>query len=436
MLSYDPDTMRRLRPLVAALLVALCVTPARAEQASSDEAELLAKVDVLAAEVAKLRGLAVRKPIQRGVMDKPALKKRILERIDQEYTDAEIRGEGLAMKRLGLIPAEADYLDMVVGLLTDQIAGFYDPWEKQLYLANWQSFGGDMLMAHEIAHALQDQHFDLKRFMMASKEDADATVARQALVEGDGTALMIEFTTRATGTTPWGNDAFIEQMSAGMSAQMGSLGNVPLALREGLVFPYLGGVKFVAHVRKHKPWKAVDAIYRKPPLSTEHILHPEKYDRYEAPIAVTATTPAVLSGYDVVYDNVTGEKGFELFLRQHGVDDARARVAAAGWGGDRVAVYAPPKHGAGIDGVVGVMYTVWDAEADAMEFYDALTHALPQLAGSKGRRRGASVIEHRLPSGGAVIAERRGESVVLIVGAPPARTGDLLRDAWAWKVAD
>ncbi len=244
----------------------------------------MADADRIAAKVSKLRGLAIRRPIRRGVMSKPEITRRLLARVRTEYGPDEIASEELAMKRLGLLPPDADYLKLVIDLLTDQIAGFYDPWEQELYIADWMTMGGDEVMAHEIDHALQDQHFQLRSWMAAEKKNADATLARQALVEGDGLAVMIEFSSPVP--VPWGQDGFVETMTGCMTLGAASLAHVPLAIREALVFPYSYGLRFVAEVRKTRPWKAVDEMYRRPPLSSEHILHPSTYARYERPVAV------------------------------------------------------------------------------------------------------------------------------------------------------
>src|SRR5262249_31954698 len=148
----------------------------------------------LAKTVSRIRGLPQKKPIARGVMTREEITKRLLDRIGQEYAAEDIAGEERAMKRLGLIPADADYKDLVIRLLTEQVAGFYDPYAKQLYIADW--IGDDLqkiVLAHEIDHALQDQNFGLEKFMKPDRDNDDAQLARQALVEGDGVALMIEY---------------------------------------------------------------------------------------------------------------------------------------------------------------------------------------------------------------------------------------------------
>ncbi|MBT8492876.1 MAG: hypothetical protein KJO07_07425 [Deltaproteobacteria bacterium] len=409
----------RLIAVLVCALVALTAGP----QASADKRQdqLLASADRVAKKVAKLRGLRIKRKIQRGVMTKPQLKKRLLKRVRQEYSPTELAAEELLLKRFGLLDPKQDYLALVIDLLTDQIAGFYDPWDKQLYIASFMAADGGALMAHEIDHALQDQHFGLRKFMGKSKNDSDKLSARQALVEGDGMALMIEFMLDSMGkSAQWGNDQMVKAISSqlGSATGLGSMDKAPLFLREGLVFPYLAGLKFVAHFRKKHPWKRVDRIYSKPPLSTEHILHPASYESYERPDQIKARTLTALPGLAIVHHDVSGELGTRIWLMTHGVPRGRAELAAAGWGGDRMAVLASSGKGQ-VRGSVGVSSSVWDGEADAIEYFEAATDALSQAVGKPSPVAGKSAFTFAGKAEHAAI-ERRGDRVVAVIGAGDA----------------
>ncbi|HWN69372.1 MAG TPA: hypothetical protein VNM90_17145 [Haliangium sp.] len=416
---------------------------------------LLDKADVITDQVSVLRGLARKRPIQRGVMQKHEIEQRLLSRIDEEYTPEELAAEELAMKRLGLIPAAIDYKKLVIDLLTDQIAGFYDPIAGELYIAGWQDMGmgetgDDMVMSHEITHALQDQHFDLRAFMKPDKQNGDGSVARQALVEGDGTALMMEHTlAKLKQPPPWDQPGILDMMTPLMSGGTaeGKLAEAPLVLRESLIFPYLAGLTFVIHFRKSHPWTRVDEIYRKPPLSTEHILHPEKYDAYEKPVRVTPVALPSLPGHRLAYHDVSGELGLSLFLLQHIVPEAKrtkppkalrkkTSQAGAGWGGDRLAIYTPPDHDGSLRGVVGVVYSVWDEPADAVEYFDVLSDAMPGIAGgAPAVRTGDDEVAHADAAGAMYLAQRKDNAVVLIIGASRERADAVLADVWKrWRV--
>ncbi len=409
------------------LLAAPAQTPAQT---------LMSQADAISKEVARLRALPLLRPVVRGVMSKAGIKARILKIMKQEYTPAELNAEALGLKRFGLLPKSTNYLKMMVNLLTDQIAGFYDHREKKLYIASWMQTGSDMVMAHEIDHALQDQHFDLATFTDLNRREGDALSARLALVEGDAIALMLEYQLALVNQPPpWGNAMIMAVIGKSMTMGSGALPGIPLVIREGLLFPYTAGLDFVAHFRKHHPWSKIDAMYKKPPLSTEQIIHPDKYTSYEQPHRVVATVPkAALQGFKEIVSTVQGEQGLDLFLRAHGVSRTKASVAAAGWGGDRMAVYAPASYkGSAPKGTIGVILTSWDTENDAMEFYEALEHALPNWS----RSPKPSVAGQLLFVYGAdrITAQRRASSVVIVVAPNTHDVSKIADEIWtSWSV--
>lgn len=427
-----PGMLNRSLALVVAVL--LLAPVARADE----HQKLLADADRIARKVSAMRGLGIKKPIRRGVMNKEQITERLLLRVKQEYAPDEIAKEELALKRLGLLAPGADYLKTVIELLKTQIAGFYDPWEKQLYIMEGTALGGEEVMAHEIDHALQDQHFDLKKWLSVVKKNADATLARQALVEGDGTVLMLEYATSENGgaAPPWSQQEFVQQQAATIRMGAALMADVPLVLREQLVFPYVNGLKFVGAARATRPWNKVDEIYRRPPLSTEHIIHPDKYESYEPPVDIKAAVPATIKDYRRGYDNVLGELSLWILLRQHGVGEEAAKTAVAGWGGDRIAVFTPPRYDGMLSTTVAVVYTVWDAQADADEFFAAAAQAIPAMTGG-GRqvRSGDKLVEFRAADGTRAALERKGDAVLLVVGAVPARAAEMRRQIWkTWTV--
>ena len=408
---------------------------AKAASPGSNE-DLLKDADQIASKVAALRGLAVKEPIKRGVMNKEQITERLLLRVKEEYAPDEIAKEEVALKRLGLLPPDVVYLDVVIELLKAQIAGFYDPWEKQLYIMEGTGpMGGPEVMAHEIDHALQDQHFGLRDWVNQVKKNADATLARQALVEGDGTALMLEYALadKEAGAAPWGEPEFVQEQAATIRMGLVLMADVPLFLRESLVFPYVNGLKFVGHVRASHPWKDVDAIFAKPPLSTEQIIHPYKYESYERPVEIKAALPKALGKYDRGHDNVLGEMGLWLLLRQHGVAEDMAKEAVEGWGGDRIAVFTPPDKKSDATSATAVIYTVWDRPADADEFFAGAIGALAGLSGGGSlSTKNDSHVEFKGASGVASL-EKKKDAVLLVIG--PKVDAAMRAQIWkGWKV--
>lgn len=434
------------RRLVALVLLALTLPLGRSARAKPVRAELeqlLAETDVIAEKVARLRGLKIKKPIVRAIVSRQEVTRKVLERIDEEYDAAELAAEALAYKRLGLLAADADYQKTVVDLLTEQIAGFYDPHAGKLYIADWiEPAMQRMVMAHEIGHALQDQSFGLVSFIEPLKDNSDEQLARQAVTEGDGLAIMIEFMLLEMGLeqSPWTQPGLVESMRGPIESDMDKeLAAAPLFLRESLLFPYLGGIGLVADVLRHHPWARVDDLYRQPPVSTEQVLHPEKYFAGEKPRPIrTADLPA-FKGWPVLYRNVVGELMWSVIFRQHGVARQQATAAAAGWAGDRLVTVAPPAEERSVADVVVVDLSVWDTEVDAIEAFEAVEDGLggwcggaagAPAAGKKGLARCQDA------SGDVTLVERRGDQMLLVIGAPAELSERIRGEVWKkWKVA-
>ena len=360
----------------------------------------------IAERVSTLRGLSIERPIEHDVMSHEQYRAR-LERMYAETDPAEVAATEVAMKRLGLVPADYELERQVIDFRAESIGGFYDAEEQRLYIIlGWtpSSISFDEgLMAHEVDHALQDQHFDLRRFQETDDHEADAALARTALVEGDALVLAYEYETPVP--KPWADPAVAEwladeDLTAGLDPW-----KWPRILTESFRFPYAAGGRFVAHMRQHHPWTRIDEIYERPPLSTEHILHPIKYEAYELPDRVQAKLPPSLADHSNIYENVFGELGVGVFLREHGVEMGKAEMAAQGWGGDRLVVYAPSGHEGGVAGTIGVWYSVWDHPDEAREFFDPLAD-----------------IE--------VTADRRGDAVVIVFADSSERASSLLDEIW------
>lgn len=422
-----------MRRFLAALALVSFVGSAAIAETPIDK--LLARTDKVAKEVAKVRGLRLKKSIPNEVVDQDELRRRLVAIASEDKTHRQTLAEGLALARWGLIPLATDYKALLIDLLTEQIAGYYDPRTKKLTIST--GAGGnlewaEMVLAHEIDHGLQDQHFDLDAFEDMPDAEADASAARRALVEGDGIAVMVEvMLARQGAAAPWSNPEVAVAMEKAMSVpgNEDKLDKAPLAIRESLIFPYKAGLSFVAALRRRQPWSAVDRVYKNPPQSTEQILHPERYLAGDAPIALAFTAPSTLAGYTIAHETVWGELGFNLFLRSHGVDPRAAAIAAEGWGGDRVITLAKgddrrPQR------AVGAARFEWDSEVDAIEAAEAAEKALAAWVTGATIEREAQRTRWLGLDGTVSWIERKGVSLVIVTGAPAWAADALAAEVW------
>jgi hypothetical protein len=442
---YDPR-MARAFARIASVVVVMAVTVIRpglplglGGRASADAdslAALLRRTDAVAREVARVRGLPLKRPIPNEVVGRDELRARLQKMAADDKTAADSAAEGFALERWGMIPPGTDYEAMLLELLTEQIAGYYDPDAKKLTISS--SAGDDpawaeMVLAHELDHGLQDQAFDLHRFEDLPATEGDAAAARRALVEGDGIGLMIEvMVTRRRAKLDWASPviaAAIENAMAVPGTGGDRIDQAPLAIREAMLFPYRAGFGFVAALRRRQPWSAVDAAFARPPKSTEQILHPERYLADDPPVPIEARAPAALPGFAIVHSTVWGELGFGLWLRSHGVDERGAADAAAGWGGDRVIVLARSGERRAAQ-AVGIARTEWDSEADAIEAAEAAGKALAEAVVGGTVDRTATRMRLFGVDGTVSWIERKGPSLAIVVGAPAWSADALAAEVW------
>jgi hypothetical protein len=339
------------------------------------------------------RGLHATRPVPSRTLAEKELAGEVAESFREDMPAGTLRSFEIALKAFGLIPESLDLAAFLPRLLTQQIAGYYDPEEKTLSLVRREGgvLGGreeeigleaqraeDMVLVHELTHALQDQNFDLAAFVKPGDPMSDEATARQALVEGDATLTMLDALVGIPiEEVPGAEDVLATAMGASgpwMAEGSGELlAEAPPFIRETLLFSYTQGNLFCISVRRKGGQKLLDHAFRgDPPRSSEQILHPEKWHgRRDDPVVVEWPDLArALPGLTKVAEGEMGELAIRILLREGLKNEARAAAAAAGWGGDRFAVY---QKGGEKDGRrLLVWITEWDAAADADELAAAV----------------------------------------------------------------
>lgn len=361
----DPGRRRPLgKPLspVVGLLVlaALAAPPAR----SDDSALLAVRVARAQTLVEKVRGVAFRAPVASALLPEKQLETVLAKKLVQDLPiPFEDYAAGLAA--LGLIEPSPGLLDRLIRLYTRQVVGFYDPGEKRFYIVPERSrdvagpageLMEQLLLAHELTHALQDQRLDLDRRMKALRDSTDALLALQAFLEGEATVLMTEAllesvpeeAREALGADPLG------QVLDGLDDPDGVDGaeGVPAYFVRELVFPYAAGTAWVRQKKAAGGWPAVDAAYRRLPTTTREILRPGVVlpARLRLAPADRPTPRAVPGGGTASWADTLGEWVLGTLLEQAGAGD-ESRDAAAAWQDDRIVFSCPGKspcaHGVG-----------------------------------------------------------------------------------------
>jgi hypothetical protein len=339
-----------------------------AQQRRSSGASVAARTKIQE-EVAKIRHLHFQKPVVYEALSRERIKQTIRNKLSEEYSDLELEHVATGLAAVGVLPAHYPLKEKYIDLLGEQIAAFYDQHQHELFMfedASLESAQNRVVLAHELAHALQDQNFGLQNLPLEIKTNDDRAAAASALIEGDATLVMSEFMLNNQALQSLG-----ENLSNLMSQDMSQLENAPRFLREMLLFPYLRGQEFCATIKARGGYEALTHVYTNPPASTAQVLHPEKYLAHEAPVVVPWSETAV-NGTAPIADNVLGEMGIRILL-EDSTDQTGSTRAAEGWRGDRYVVFG--------DGEALAWRTVWATAEDAAEFFAAVQKCVQQRYG-------------------------------------------------------
>jgi len=455
--------------VISLIVLALALVPSQlavshfgqqpaATNAAARNAALVAATEEVLKETSDLRQLSIVRAVQSSTQSRTEIQRAVVKNLDEDISPADMHAAEVTLKKLGLVPQDFQYRALMTRLLTEQVAGYYEPKTRQFHLADWIDVDGQKpIMAHELTHALQDQHFDLRRFEHWPKGDSDAELAAHALIEGDATLAMVLY----VSSNPMRALTFLKSLGA-TGVDTKELDQAPRVLRESLLFPYQEGLNWTRALYKQGGWKQVSDAFQTLPQSTEQVLHPEKYFAHEAPVKValpditsllnagsakTSGRLAVSGGqtslnvthrassiasndslptahstlptvtWRRLASDVNGEWGTYLLLDEFLKSPTESHRAAAGWAGDRYAVYE-----SSTGQVVYVWVTEWDTENDAREFYNAygkrtdLRYQLPAAGNIPILSAEKSATRRWITKEGNVTVKFTGARVIIIEG--------------------
>lgn len=400
----------------------------------------------------RLRGIPFRHEVKRDVTKREKMQEMLLKEFEEDMSPAEFEGQEKAFKAFGMIPADMDLKKVLVEVFAEEVAAYYDPKTKTMYMIEepeakrnqpptfLEKFLGKTggfdkeenrtVIAHEMTHALSDQHFDLDGLHELAKKNDDHSMATSALVEGEATLAMM-----AAGQDDWEGTQIIKTPAEALGRTMEfiapfltslgggkSLKDAPPIIADSMLFPYLRGLVFCARLANDDGWKGIDAAYLDPPLSTEQILHPAKYRaRPDYPMLIDLGALSPGEGWREIARNVMGEMQTAVMLKRHG-----GPPAAAGWDGDRYAVFEGPDKKLAL-----VWATTWDDEDEARQFAEAYIRYQTTRIGDKSFQPGEIPRSlWRAVDDVAWIVERRGADVAIVEGFPPSASGPLVDAAF------
>lgn len=354
--------------------------------------QIVETMDAIQIYVITTRGLQPKEPVEQTFLTVAEVKQRVLDDFEDDYSPAEAGDDLRVLTAFGLVPPGLDLYNLFVRLYSEGVAGYYDPDTDELVLvseAQGLNAYERTVFAHEYTHALQDQIYDIRGSGFSDEMydvDSERFEAVQAVLEGDATLLEEQF----KGTL---GDAELREYDAAIDAQDVSLYlEMPRYLLYDFIFPYDQGLAFVRRYYDEGGWPRVDELWQNLPVSSEQIIHPERYESGDVPVVVArpALTETLGSGWRMLDSGVNGE-WYTYLILAHGEDsraqlaENKARRAAEGWGGDGYTVYFREAD----EALVLASHWVWDTPADADEFVAAFhEYAGERFGGQAGEANG------------------------------------------------
>jgi hypothetical protein len=345
----------------------LLVAAAAYAQSDPRARELCGEANRIAVELTKISGMKLRRAVPCDFITKEKINEFLKRRVKEVAKPEEIRAEELTLKKFGLVPQDFDLAATTIELMTEQAAAFYDYDKKKLFITETTpAETQEPVLAHELSHAIADQNYNLGRFIKEGRKSDDGAAARLAVMEGQATWLMSEFLARKTGQTLKDSPslvAMMSNMSESGAGQYPVFESAPLYERVTLIFPYTKGMLFQNAVFQREGLEAFGLVFRKPPISTQQVLHPEKYFEGVKPTEPELPSP-VLRGYKGLVGGTLGEMEHGILLEQYAGKE-RAASLAPRWRGSSFALLENKKAGR----VVLVYAVEWDGEDAAREYF-------------------------------------------------------------------
>src|SRR6266853_198570 len=280
---------------------------------ASSQAEFVQAADEVLHDMSEITGLSLVYPLKKTLRSRDEIRAYVIRQMDEDKDAGQRYADAKSAEAFGLLPKNFDLDSFMVELLTEQIAGLYDPKAHEFYIANWIPLSDQrMVMAHELTHALEDQHFQIETWVKAARPNEDAELARDAVLEGSAMAAMIDYLLPGTGKSVTEMPEFDPSILTGDLGNTPSLQKAPPFIKDTLVFPYFSVMTFTAAAFKpgHVPQRVT-----LPPIEKQLGKDWKKLD-----------------------DNLLGEFGWLEVLKQF-LDEPRAKPLAAAWEGDRYQLF-------------------------------------------------------------------------------------------------
>lgn len=362
---------RRIVSAALALLVPAFFIAAREKPASDP---IFGQINGIVQSLSDISGLSEEHPVPYGRMSKRQLRQFLTKRIRKTLKPEEIHADELTLKLFGLVPQDFDLKKSTIDLLTEQAAAFYDYDEKKLFLLDGSPVDSEATtLAHELSHALADQHFDLEHFMEEAPTNDDENLAHTAVVEGQASWLMIAYSLKQAGKPPDPTREMLKavgESSEESTADYPILKSSPLYIRQSLLFPYSEGTLFFDAVLKKMGKSAFGNVFTDAPVDSSQIMHPDRYFAHVKPVRPELPKLTLKDSNGEIAEGTVGEFDHHILLKQY-LGDSTAESLSPHWRGGVYKVMAEGKNHP-----VLIYASQWDSDQEAVAFFAAYKNVL------------------------------------------------------------
>lgn len=426
----------------------------------ADAKKLFETVDRVFAFAAEDTGMPKRAAVKRRLVSKADVETDTARQMAKQEFAKSFAQEELSMKKLGFLPRDFNLKEFLVRSTGQEIAAYYDPETKVISMLNWvPPDHQEPILAHELTHALQDQNYDLVKWMRAAPRsdenhpgatstiDGDSQIARKAVVEGQAMVVFLDYILKPLGRNLEDTPGLIYQMEdpavkAVTDSQL--MHDAPMILREMGTFAYQGGLIFEGELL-HKGGKkmAFAGAFARPPRNSHEVLQPETYIRGEKlpTVNIPDMREALNNEYDVYDSGGIGELDVRALLKQYGERKIANEVSSEWKGGAYTTFRRKDKAVADVSpgtGDLALLYVSrWKtpqvaewfasfyARAVSQRYHSATTQAVPACSGTDCPVSTVQIATEE----GLVIVEHCKDNTVVVSESFDAATAAKLRAA-------
>jgi len=399
--------------------------PGAAAPAAPSQSPPVANTDFLAAadevlhQMSQILSLPIKQALKKSLRSKAEIRDYLVREEKEDRTDAERLSTVKTLEAFGLIPKGFPLDSFLLDVLTDQVAGLYDPKAQEFYIADWIPADEQKeVMAHELTHALEDQSFHIDPWIKAARPNDDAELARDSVSEGSALAAMEDYALADEKTSIREMPDITLLVRSGALEEMNkdpNLSKAPPFIRDELLFPYLAGIGFIQQfLKQHEGWQDLHLLFENPPVSTAQILHPNLYFKDVQPekVAFPVWKGIAPADWKLLDENVMGEFGLSEVLKQF-LGPQRADAISPMWAGDRYAIF--------VDAAGGNSHLVFlvtlDTPEDSARFFGQYSEVLEDLHKTRSQlHRRPNYFEFQTPEGG-VFLRSVGRQCLIVDGA-------------------